>query len=65
MKKNIFVRACKDRNMQWTVGCHLLTMLVLGITMDDFNEAVFYSQVVLLSVGFFRLFLMKRRKLNA
>ena len=65
INKKILTEMCKDRNMQWSVGSYLLSMVIFSMTVDKFSDAVFYSQVVFVLVALYRAYLLYKGKKNA
>jgi len=64
MKKNlksILFNASVNRNMQWTVGMYLLSLLITSLTMKNFADALFISEIVLLITGSYRAYLLFRK----
>jgi len=60
--KNIMISAALNRNMQWTTGMYLLSLLIFGLTMKNFADAILISQIVLLVTGGYRAYLLFRKQ---
>ena len=65
INKKILIEMCKDRNMQWSIGSYLLSMVIFSMTVDKFSDAVFYSQVVFVLVALYRAYLLYKGKKSA
>jgi hypothetical protein len=57
----MFIKMIKDRNIQWCVGSQIVALLVFNIFIDNINDSVFYSQIVLVLVGMYRVHLMRKK----